>query len=389
MQELIVLKDVAPYATSVGSVTPGTTTVQDFIAGTLALSEGAVAFFDENGVTIPLADHLTAATTEATQVQVKNQRSYQIGVGQADGTLKLSAVIDRLNSMVKTQDYAAPKKEKQYIGSDGTTGSNLSTVVTWTIGRQLKVCVRRTDRDEMPRPGDIRTYNYTIATATAATELTAFAALINADPQGFVTAAVISTNKGISITANDFGVTFELTFPTDTINSSGTLTDTNELLGVGVLRNGTGSGTDAGVGASQQMFVGQGTPAQMVEFENDSFAQKGYMDNYWEGKRTEKIWTVDSKVSTASTCGYIQSLVTWNKDNRDSNYRHQATVKQTVVIAYPGTVNASTKVWSGYGSNLTKAQINFVIDTLNVLHGTPVFGAATTPLYEGGVNSNL
>ena len=360
MDNLFVLKDVAPYAARVGSVTPGTTTIRDFTTGVLELAEGAVGFINEAGVTIMLA---TGGNTSNIDALVKDTHKFALILGTATATPIISEWIDREYAQAIMQAYCAPLKQESYIGSDGSNGLNMSTAITWAnaVGHVLKFSVVRTDRDYPNiQPGDTWNFNYTIASTTAATELTALVAYINARVGIPFTASVVSTNKGIKLVNNDFGTTIKIIIPSETVMQAGIRYEVNELTKVGALQFGSG--------ISVSGYFGCGTPAEIKAYEDLAYADKGRQDTYREAPYDEDpIWNKASQVSTDATCGYNQTNIIWNKNNSKSSYRKGETPTQRFCLAMPLLVNATTKVVTGYGSGLTLAlqdNINLTFDVL-------------------------
>ena len=364
MDNLFVLPDVAPYTTRVGAITPGTTTIRDLQSGVVELAEDSIGFINEAGVTIPLA---TGANTAAIDALVKNTKKFALILGTATSTPLISDWIDRENARAEMQAYCAPVWQTSYIGSDGTNGNDLNTVITWAnvIGHELKFAIVRTDRDYPNiQPGDTWNFTHTIGSTVVATEVANLVALINNrnDNNFPVVASVVAGNKGILLTNKQFYTSVKIIFPSDLFynGNMGIATELNELIRAGALQFGAGISTNP--------YVGCGLPFAIKEYEDLAYATKGRQDTYREAPYDEQaIWTRPSKVSFISTCGYNQTIIQWNKDNIRSAYRQGKEVTQKLVIAMALAVNATTKAVTGYGSNLTLAiqdRINLTFDVL-------------------------
>lgn len=359
MEKLFVLDDVAPYACTVGSVTPGVTTIRDFAVGTLQLAEGAVGFINEAGVTLPLA---TGGNTVAIDALVKSSRRFAVILGTTYGVPHISSWIDRESATLEAQPYCAPVKQIQFIGNDGTNGNDLNTAISWAtaVGKHLKFASVKVEEYPNIQPGATIYFDYVIQSTVVATELANFVTLINANPKTPFVASVVAGNKGIKLINKWFGTQYTITYPTELGVSSFALVDANLLATVGTIT--------LGFSQSVPMFLGCGRPSQIKLYENLSNVHSGWADTYREASYDEQpIFSASSKVSTSPTCGYNQSVVEWTKDNHQAQYRVGKPDAQKLSLAMPLTVDAITKAVTGYGAGLTKALQDEVNATISLL----------------------
>ena len=359
MEKLFVLNDVAPYATTVGSVTPGVTTIRDFVKGTLQLSEGAIGFINEAGVTIPLA---TGGNTANIDALVKSSRKFAVILGTAYGVPHVSNWIDRETATFEAQPYCAPVKQIQFIGNDGSTGNDLNTAISWAtaVGKHLKFAATKVEEYPNIQPGATVYFDYVIQSTTIATELANFVLVINANPKAGFVASVVAGNKGIKLTNKWFGTQYTITYPSEMGVSSFSLVDANLLATVGTIT--------LNVGNAVPMYLGCGRPAQIKLYENLSNVHSGWADTYREASYDEQpIFSASTKVSTSTTCGYNQAVVEWTKDNHQSQYRVGKPDAQKLTVAMPVVLVSATQALSGYGSGLTKALQDEVNATFSVL----------------------
>lgn len=184
------------------------------------LDTGALAVFTKNGVMVTTAN---AATV------LDDVKEIYIAVGNQVDACKsfLSSLIPRSRATYDIKSYVAPVKQVKYLGYDGTTAGTSLNLPTLVAGDEAFIKIINTtpglrtigavDEQEVFR------YSEQVRSGdTATTILTRLVAQMNAtlNQTPIVTAAIVSTNQGLSFTANDFGTTFKIARDGIFINST-------------------------------------------------------------------------------------------------------------------------------------------------------------------------
>jgi hypothetical protein len=165
------------------------------------LDDGAIAFFTQHGVLIPLL---------AVAADISSITHVWVAQGMPDNTnnLRRTVLMERAAYWVNTQAGVAADAQVSAVGLSGTGSLNLpgtllnGTYATITI-------VNKTEGDI--RPGSLKRYEVpVVSTDTATTIINKLVAAINADTERIVTAANTGPNTGISLTALDVNTVFRV-----------------------------------------------------------------------------------------------------------------------------------------------------------------------------------
>lgn len=199
MKQILVNKSIAYAAKTGGGTISGINEIN-------LLDTGAVAVFTENNVLV------TAANAAAVSPDVKQ---FYIAVGNQATSSKtyVSTLIPRMLLNYVKKNYVAPVKEVQFIGSDGTIGAfNFGTLVAGT-----EAFIRITDTTPGLRTlgsvyeNEIKRYSTLVAVGDTDTLIAnRLIAAINADADSIVVAAAVGATTGISLTAKEYGTTFNI-----------------------------------------------------------------------------------------------------------------------------------------------------------------------------------
>lgn len=247
------------------------------------LLDGAIAVFTDKS-------ELVTAANVGTILADKKGIFIAVGSGSATTGSYVSQVTRRLGTNYVKKAYITPVKEVKLVGYNGTNGSlNLPTLIAGA-----EAFIRIVDNSKGFRHNigdystDIKSYSYVIKTGDTDTIIVNnIVNQINNDPQSIVVAAVVGTtpNLGISLTAKNFGTTFQISLDGLFVNSTK---------------------TEGGLNGSVAIVYGEGTSDQVLALEDLASAERGNTNKIWQSS----LWySVPSKVVGGST--YDQYSITW------------------------------------------------------------------------------
>jgi hypothetical protein len=317
MEHLLVAKDVA-YTSKLGGGT-----IADQFEGDL-LADGALVVYDDDG-------NIVTSGTAAAALNDCVEFSIALGALTAANTPLRTFPINRFSLSNFTKNvYAAPTNQVGFIGNDGAAGA-LSLPGTLVVGTVATVIITDTSKGYVDA-ANTRVYQYKlVGTPTAQLILEGLRDLINADSGLDVTAAVVGANVGLSITANNNDLTFNL-------GVSDILVDATI--------------TNDGSSNSVNRYSGVGTPAQLTKMQFEGDINLGKSNTLGQG---ELYFTKPDYVAAAGTYTVytFQSRKTGNNVTR---------------VMDSGPVMINLAVPSGAGALITELDAIFA---LLVPAGTP------------------
>jgi hypothetical protein len=304
MKEIIILKDLAYIAKSGGG------TIADVNEIGL-LDNGALAVFDDENVIVP-----------KTTPNLADKRGVYFAQGQDTalgflGTKVTSVIGRRGNVRVEKKAYSAPVKEIQAIGAETVIGNTPvgamvipSTLVEGTVAT---IGILDITRPFVPVKRSMNINLKVAAGATQTTFMVALVAAINANPNKFVTATIVDTNKGISIEADDYGTKFALTV--GGIIEGSTIVNIQKYPAQSAYVKG--------------MYSGYGTYAQILALEN---AFSGYLGNT-NKLRQSNVWYTAGNAAVSSAT-YTTYSISWSTMS-ERTFGVRNTNFQEIIIAVP------------------------------------------------------
>jgi len=295
MRQILIGKDIA-YAAKVGGGVIADLNEID------QLDDGALAVFTEDG-TLLIG---LAAAVDALLVDVKKVYYVLGGKDTTEGAI-ISQMIPRASARLDAAAYLAPVKEVVTVGNDLSTGAlNFpGTLIAGTIAS-----MRIIEKDPKIELGleKFRYEHYVTAGDTNQTIIDGLVAKINGNSKSPMIAAKVGAGVGITLTAKEFGKTFEVT--TDDI-----------MIDATKQYNGTGN--------SVAIEFGSGTADQVAAIEEEFSAGEGNTSKlYLAGKYFSKA------PKTASGGTYDLWNMAWTNVKGDPIV-DKASVNKTLVIASP------------------------------------------------------
>lgn len=305
MKQIFVSKNIA-YAAKVGG---GTISGINEIN---LLDTGSIAVFTEKN------ELLTAANAAATLL---DKKSIYIAVGNVANSTQtktyVSVPIPRLNITYIKTAYVAPVAAIKYIGFDGTTAGTQLNYPTLVVGDEAMIKITDTTLAFRTFATDVKRYSTVVRTGDTAALITArLVTAINADLDSIVTAAGVSSNTGISLTAKDAAASFDIALD-------------------GILINATieeAGGVTPGVAVATTF--GEGTSDQITALEDNYATERGNTNRIWQSQ----FWYTNTSLVVSGTT-YNVYTITWN-GKRTISLGEQNTYLQRVRVAIPssGTV---------------------------------------------------
>jgi hypothetical protein len=298
MKRVLVIKDLALGAKHGGGTIAG-------IAEVDLLAEGALAIFTEAG-------GLVDGTATATDLADVDKVFFAVGKGSNTGAL-ITQPIERRRVRTEKVAYAAPVKQKQFIGNDGSAGAfNFPTL---SAGDEIFVKISDISDGTQP-PKRVENYSYTVKSGdTAVTAADAMRAKIAAKSQ-IVTIANVGVSVGWELTAVNNGQTFEVAVD-------------------GVLENATKT-----VNASPAVrpTYGHGTYDQILKMEQDSLVDEGQWNLTWL-----KNYYFSRTTTAVSSATYDTYMIQWEQIHETATSQKTAGVWE-LVLAIPTAPAALTVV---------------------------------------------
>lgn len=246
------------------------------------LASGAIAIFTEENILV------TAATSAASLVGVQQ---FWIAMGSVDGKAAIKTPpIDRDAFHQLKTAYVAPVKQVSFIGEDsgGTGALNLPAALTTDMVATVKIV----ETTGVFQAGGKLSYEVRVTSGeTNATLVTKIINAINNNPSSVVVAAVVGASVGISLTAKEFGVQFE-------------------VLVSGILENADIE--KAGAGASVVMVTGQGTLAQLQQIEDEADITTRSKSN--SAGQQQLWWKQPSELDATGATTFVTYNLKWKSE---------------------------------------------------------------------------
>lgn len=305
MKQILVGKQIA-YAAKTGGGTIAGINELDL------LDTGAIAVFTEGNVL------LTAAGAAAALADIKK---IYIAVGnQVDTSSKsyLSSLIPRVGVNYNKQAYVAPTKQVKYVGYDGTTAGTQLNYPTLVVREEAQVKITDTSLGLRTLGIEIKRYGTVVKAGDTAAAITArIVTNINADPDAIVVAAGVATNTGISLTAKEFGTTFD-------VSLSGIIQDATIAE-----KGGTIEGVAVAFGA------GEGTADQILALEDLASVERGNTNRLMQSQ----LWYSNHSLAGALTYNVYDFTFS---GRRISATTEQFTYNFNIKVAIPSSGTAPT-----------------------------------------------
>jgi len=272
MKQILIGKQIA-YAAKVGGGT---------IAGLNELNlldTGAIACFAENG---------TILTQAGVAAEMADQKKFYIAVGnQVDigSKSRISSLIPRVGTNYVKTAYAAPVKQKKFVGYDGTTVGTALNYPTLVIGDEAQIKITDTTKGLRTVGDEVKRYNTVVkASDTGATITARLIAAINDDIDRIVNATTVAVNTGIAIEAKENGTTFDIAL-SGIIENATMVEKGGAVEGVAVAPN-FGEGTyDLVLAMEDEFSVTRGNTNKLMQpalwYKNTSLATQGLTYNMY------------------------------------------------------------------------------------------------------------
>lgn len=306
MKQILIGKQIA-YAAKVGGGTIAGINEIDL------LDTGAIAVFSENNVLL---------TQAGVAASMADQKRIYVAVGnQVDPSSKTfgSFMIPRVGvNYVKTA-YTAPVKQVKFIGNDGTTAGTALNYPTLLVNDEARIKITDTTKGLRTIAGDVKRYSAIVKSGSTPASITVdLINAINNDPDSIVVAAGVATNTGISLTAKNFGTTFDI------------------ALG-GILESATIEEVGGSLpGVAVNVNTGEGTYDQIVALEDVYSAERGNTNRLMQSQ----LWYSNHSLATVGVTYNVYTLE-WN-GNRTGINSNQDTYNMHVKIAIPSSGTAPT-----------------------------------------------
>lgn len=264
------------------------------------LAPGAIAFFVEDGTV------LTAANAVATLAGQKHVYVAQGGLTADD--LKINKIIRSPASAYKKATYVAGTKHVIQVGENAATGTgSLNLPGSLVVGDILGIRVIQTVPTRELSDDKWR-YEVTYKTGdTTGTLLARLVALINADDTIDVTAAVLGSDVGISISADNVNEVFEVT-------TDGVLGDAT------VYTDGTGD--------SVAVIYSVGSAADVAKLVEETAPEQGNTNKL---VLADKYYNMNENNSASGT--YDLYTAEWDNVQRAAGAKIRSETKQELIIA--------------------------------------------------------
>lgn len=303
MTEVLILKDVAYSAKIGGGVISGINEVN-------LLADGAIAYFDES------SNMLTNVIAAGSLLDDKYVY-FAVGSGDAAIGARISEkIMRRNNAKYNKKAYVVPVKPIKYVGYNTSTGTLYpsipvaGTVVTLRIIRQDII-------NPQNLPNDKTRYDYVVKSGDTTTIIiNAIVAKINDNPNAPVVAANVS-NLGISLTAKNFGETFE----------------------IGVADGFANALITQDAAPATLLVLGFGTPAQILALESYYDVERGHTNKVTALPRN--TWNQSSKVDSAAT--YDVYTITWRQDHANPTGTEMGVADKEIIVAMPSGASVITQ----------------------------------------------
>ena len=292
-QDLLVCKSVAYAAKNGGGTINGQNEIN-------LLDDGAIAVFNDQNV-------LVTAGSPATQLSDSKFIYLAVGGVDSDEGARLSTAIPRIGVDYRQQDYAAPVKQKSFVGNDGSTGSsNMPGTITAGMVFEMRI----TELTGQPENAEHkRRYTHTAVTgSTETTILNALITAINADADRIVDAVAVGATTGIQLTMryDDRGFTVDCQ---------------EDLANADIKENGTGN--------SVAITYGAGTVADLTPLDDYASTTIGNINSTFLG---DKFYSKTTKLVTGATYDiYTYSFTPVKK----GAIKDITTLPQTIAVAIP------------------------------------------------------
>jgi len=284
MKQILIGRQIAYAAKAGGGTIAGINEIN-------LLDTGAIAVFTDRNELITVANAGTI---------LDDRKAVIIAVGNQVNTSSKTMItlpIPRIGTDYSYKAYTAPVKQVKYIGYDGTTGGTALNYPTLVIGDSS--FMRITDTTEGLRNYGFDTKRYEVVVKggdTAATITARMITTINNDPDSIVVAAGISSNTGISLTAKNFGETFDMSV-SGILSNASLVEAEGSITGVAVAPT-YGEGTyDSILSLEDLSNIERGDTNRLVQsnkwFSVASLAVAGLTYDmytmYWSGKRPSAL----------------------------------------------------------------------------------------------------
>ena len=303
MKQILVNKSIAYAAKVNGGTISGINELN-------LLDTGAIALFTEDNVMITAANCATVSS---------DSKAFYIAVGNQATASKtqVSSLIPRMLLDYRKQAYVAPVKLVKYVGYDGTTAGTAFNF-PGTLISGTEAFMRITDTTPGLRTmgsvyeNEIKRYSTLVITGdTNTTIANRLITAINADPNSIVTAAAVGSTTGISLTAKDYGTTFNVSMDGIMIYTS----------------NVSPEGSVPGV--SVAVDYGKGTSDQIAALELTYSTERG---NTNQLILPQYYYNVTSNVVSGAT--YDTYTFAWN-GKRNTALGNQDTYRFEIIVAMP------------------------------------------------------
>ena len=298
---LVVAKPTVAYAAKTG----GGTIANIYEINLLA--PGAIAIFTEENVLV---------TTSTSAGSLVGTQQFWIACGSLDGRAAIkTAPIDRNAFHQLKTAYVAPVKQVTIVGENSAGNGSLNLPVT--LVTDTSAFLRIAEITGTYQAGDKLTYEVPVAVGeTQHTLVAKMVAMINNNVQSIVVAApVVDTgvNVGITLTAKDFGVAFEVGYAELFANAT-------------IWKNGNGT--------SVTVVQGQGTLAQLTQLEQEA-------DITTRGKSASMgqqhlWWKQPSELTFSGGTNFVTYNFKWKSELSMGAYVKDAGVNHAIVAIATG-----------------------------------------------------
>ncbi len=298
---LVVAKPAVAYAAKTG----GGTIANIYEINLLA--PGAIAVFTEENVLV---------TTSTSAPSLVGTQQFWIACGSLDGRAAIkTAPIDRNAFHQLKTAYVAPAKQVTIIGENSAGNGSLNLPVT--LVTDTTAFLRISKMTGTYQAGDKLSYEVPIAVGeTGHTLVAKIVTMINNNPESIVVATPVvdtSVNVGITLTAKDFGVAFEVGKAELFANAD-------------VWKNG--------VGTSVTVVQGQGTLAQLQQLEQEA-------DITTRGKSASAgqqalWWKQPSELTFSGATNFVTYNFKWKSEHNVGAYSMEASINHAIVAIATG-----------------------------------------------------